>query len=100
MNRITTKQMEALAALINRELGTPATAYPARAEGVAHRANIGHVYWSRAYGGWQLVQITNEYGGVRAVLGHGHEPARIAWEKAHAFRAGLAFAVELHGLES
>lgn len=92
MHRITTKQMEALADLINRETGNPRDAYPERVEGVARRANVGHFYWSRAYGGWSLVQITNDAGGVRSVFGDGHEPARIAWEKAHAFRAGLAFA--------
>ena len=86
MNRITPKQMEALASLLNRETGNPAEPY---ANG---RANVGAFYWSRAYGGWSLVQITNDVGGVRSVLGYGHEPARLAFEKAHAFRAGLAYA--------
>ena len=86
MNRITTKQMEALASLLNRETGNPAEPY------TNGRANVGAFYWSRAYGGWSLVQITNDAGGVRSVLGYGHEPARLAFEKAHAFRAGLASA--------
>ena len=86
--RITETDMRRLVDRINRETGSPATAYPESGptEGNAH---VGHYYFSRAYGGWSLVRITCPAGGVRTVIGHGHEPARIAREKAMAWLDGF-----------
>ena len=73
---------------------------PEEAEGTAYRygANgnggawiIGRYYAMGAYGGWQLVQVINEHGGVRAVSG-GYVSRRELLGIIRAYREGMGAA--------
>lgn len=88
MNRVTEKELEAIVGRINRMTGSPDTAYTRQPEG-RMKANIGNYHLSYAYGGVQLVRMTNEGGGVSNVLGTGHVPKRELAGLMYAFINGL-----------
>ncbi|MFN7830160.1 MAG: hypothetical protein ACK5NX_03065, partial [Armatimonadota bacterium] len=89
MNRITKVDMEGVRARIARTMGLPdGPLWTTTPEG-RNVATVGALYWSRAYGGWCLYQMTNEAGGVRNLLSYGHAPARKAYDEAIAFARGL-----------
>jgi hypothetical protein len=58
-------------------------------EGGASVAILGRYYAMGAYGGWQLVQVVNEHGGVRAVSG-GYVSRRELLAVIRAYREGMA----------
>lgn len=87
-NRITQKQIEALADRINEATGSPRAAWT-RNEAGDLRANIGNYHISYAYGGASLHRMSNEYGGVSSVFGYGHVPKRALWDQMHAFLRGI-----------
>jgi len=71
---------------------------PHEAEGTAYRYGasgnggawiIGRYYVMGAYGGWQLVQVVNEHGGVRAVSS-GYVSRRELLAVIRAYREGMA----------
>ena len=70
---------------------------PDEADGTAYRYGeggagawiIGRYYVMGAYGGWQLVQVVNEHGGVRAVSG-GYVSRRELLQIIRAYREGMA----------
>jgi hypothetical protein len=70
---------------------------PHEADGTAYRYGeggagawiIGRYYVMGAYGGWQLVQVINEHGGVRAVSG-GYVSRRELLAVIRAYREGMA----------
>jgi len=87
MQRITDKQLDALAVAINRETGSPETPYTRTADGV--RANVGNYHISHAYGGVCLHRMSNEAGGVTTPLSYGHVTKRELYNAMHAYLAGL-----------
>ena len=87
MPRVTRKDLDAIAARINRMTGNPAEPY--RQEAGRITANVGSFHISSAYGGWALHQMVTEGGGVRDVLHSGHVPARELQGAMFAYIAGL-----------
>jgi hypothetical protein len=53
------------------------------------RAMVGRYYLYGAYGGWKLVQITNEGGGERSIT-QGYLSKREVYHLIHAYREGMA----------
>lgn len=90
--RITQKNLEALATIINEETGNPVEAYVRNEEGKLV-AQPGNYHISYAYGGAALHRMANEGGGIRDIFG-GHMPKRELWERMHAFRRGFEAAQE------
>jgi hypothetical protein len=88
-DRITRKQLEALADLLNIATNSPPQPWTPTAEGP--RANIGNFYVSGAYGGFCLHRIVNDGGGVTTPLSMGHIPARRLYEQMHAYLSGIEF---------
>ena len=89
MNRITMRDLEATVRRINDLAGTPHTCW-VKTENVNRpfTANIGCYHLSGAYGGYSLVQMVNDGGGERTIIG-GHMPKRELYERMHAFIRGL-----------
>ena len=65
-NRITRAMLDRQVEALNRQAGTPETAWT-RAEDGTLTANIGNYHLSGGYGGWQLQQVVNINGGVRTI---------------------------------
>lgn len=86
MQRITQKQLEALAERINQVAGTPTASYTEKDGKLT--ANVGNYHINYAYGGCKLVQMFNKYGGIRAITS-GYIPKRELWYQMHAFLSGL-----------
>lgn len=86
--RITDKQLDALAKRINEVTGSPLQSW-VRDENGKNVAQVGNYHISHAYGGVCLHRMSNTGGGVTTVLGYGHCPKRELFEKMHAFLAGL-----------
>jgi len=82
-----------------RGLNLTAGLEPHEADGTAYRlgdngagvAIVGRYYAMGAYGGWQLAQIVNEHGGVRAVSG-GYVSRRELLGIIRAYREGMSAA--------
>ena len=80
-----------------RGLNLTAGLSPHEATGDVHRYGegltggwiIGRYYAMGAYGGWQLVQVVNEHGGVRAVSG-GYTTRRELHALIRAYSEGMA----------
>ena len=88
MQRITNKQLEALADWINDLTSNPKEPYSKDAAGRL-RANVGNYHVSYAYGGACLHQMANDAGGVKTPVVHGHVPRRQLFEMMHAYINGL-----------
>ena len=58
-------------------------------DGANNRAMVGRYTLQVAYGGWQLQQIVNEGGGVRAITS-GYLSKREVYNLIHAYREGMA----------
>ena len=58
-------------------------------DGANHRAMVGRYTLQGAYGGWQLQQVINEGGGVRAIT-QGYGTKREVYHLIHAYREGMA----------
>lgn len=58
-------------------------------DGANNRAMVGRYTLAGAYGGWQLQQIVNEGGGVRAITS-GYLSKREVYNLIHAYREGMA----------
>lgn len=86
MPRVTRKDLEAIAARINRMTGNPAEPY--REEGGRFVANAWNYHISGAYGAWALHQMMPG-GGTRDALNSGHVPARELQGAMFAYIAGL-----------
>lgn len=82
-DRITEKQLQATVDRINKITGSPMQPY------AAGKAQIGNYHLSHAYGGVCLHRMSNEGGGVSAVLVGGHVPKRELWGMMQAYITGL-----------
>jgi hypothetical protein len=88
MDRITEKDLKAIAARINEVTGSPMATWTRTDDG-GMVANVGNYHLSFAYGGVNLERVTNQGGGVTCPLGMGHGPKRALWDKMQAFLSGL-----------
>ena len=86
-SRITRRDLESVATLLNQMTDNPEAPY--RKEGDRYVANVGNYHISGAYGGFALHQMANAGGGIRDVRRSGHGPARDLYERMHAYRYGL-----------
>jgi hypothetical protein len=87
MARITDQNLHAVAARINKLLGTPAETYTK--VGDAYKANVGNYHLSFAYGGAALHRIDNDQGGTTDVLNIGHVKKGELYSAMFAFIAGV-----------
>lgn len=87
MQRITQKNLETSVAMLNRITGSPQETYT-RVDG-KYRANIGNYHLDGAYGGWKLVRIVSEGGGITDVLHCGFVSKRELFNLMGAYIAGL-----------
>lgn len=92
MDRITIKNLRALATRINTVTGSPQEAYTRTGDRMV--ANIGNFHISQAYGGYCLHRMHNEGGGVMTPVTHGHVPARQLWDMMQSYLSGIEFAKE------
>jgi hypothetical protein len=83
MQRITDKDLDALAARINRITKSPLEPY------INGKAQVGNYHISHANGGVCLHRITNEGGGVSDPLLIGHVPKRELANLMYAYICGL-----------
>lgn len=99
MTRLTRKQLEQSVQTLNEITNSPLEAYSK--VGDKWVANIGNFHISGAYGGFSLHQMVNDGGGVRDVFYCGHVPARELFDRIHAYRRGIQFALEnLQGVQA
>ncbi len=89
MERITEKQLNALASRLNRLTNSP---MEYMTDG---KINVGHFHISHAYGGVCLHRTHNEGGGVSTPLSGGHTTKRELYEQMHAFLNGIEFGMDL-----
>ena len=87
MDRITIKQLEGLVDHLNTIAKTPKATYT-KVDG-KFIGNIGNYHLDGAYGGYQLVQLVNESGGVRNVLSTGFVSKRELYNAIRIFMAGM-----------
>ena len=87
-DRITQKDLEHLALLINRETGSPEERYTKDETGRT-KSNPGNFHLSYAYGGVALERICNEGGGVHRISTGGYETKRELYRWMSAYLAGL-----------
>lgn len=92
MERIRKAQLEHLIARINLLAGMPEAAYRSTKDSMGnavHRANVGHIFLNRQYGGYSLARMANEEGGEYH-LGHAYlMTAREAWMTLRGIEAAL-----------
>lgn len=94
--RITVKDLRAVCDRINRTFGQALLPWTFGQGPAGGKANIGTFYIDGAYGGWELMRIMNEGGGVTEPLGStGHVPARELYGLMHAYLRGVEAGVEL-----
>ena len=86
MDRITTKDLQALCDRINTICGTPLKPYAKVGEKYEPQARCYHL--SGAYGGYSLEQMCDTGSGVRSIIA-GYRPKRELYELMHAYIRGL-----------
>jgi hypothetical protein len=91
--RITAKNLEAIAERINKMTNSPTETYVKDAAG-KYIAQIGNYHMSYAYGGAALMRICTNGGGCEDVLRIGHTSKRDMYQAMHAFISGLEHATE------
>src|SRR3990172_10043409 len=89
MERITTKDVEAVCERINQVFDRPKIGLVR--ENGRNVAQVGHFYLEGAYGGWALYEIMNEGGGVHDVFSVGHVPRRELYGLMQAFLRGVEY---------
>lgn len=93
-SRITDKDLDALAAQLNKLTNSPATPYATDAVTGRNRACIGNYHISHAYGGVCLHRMSNESGGVSCPLTQYHAPKRELYDAMHAYINGFEVGAE------
>lgn len=89
MDRITVKDLEAVVRRVNRTVNGSEVEPWVRGEDGQLRATVGAYYLDGAYGGYELLRMSNENGGVTDVLASGHVPKRELYALMHAFLRGI-----------
>ena len=85
---ITIKDLRARVDHLNRVLGKPLHHSVTNSEGKYLHAAVGNFHLEGAYGGWKLVQIVNEAGGVRDIS-TGYRSKREVYEFLNAYLDGI-----------
>ena len=88
MEKITAKQLDQMAAIINAELNVKATEAWTRQEDGSYKANIGYYHTQSSGYGHSLVRICTEGGGITDIL-HGNTKRELM-QQMRAFSYGLA----------
>lgn len=86
-NRITTANLETLCETINRKSGTAIAPWSKDVNGKM-KANIGNYHIDGVYGGWRLVQVASDGGGIRTII-DGYQPKKDLYWAMQAFLRGL-----------
>ena len=93
MYRVTQKQLESAVARINGVLGMPETLYSEKRDDKGRLvANVGNYHIDAAYGGYKLVRMSCEGGGVRDISPRGTK--RETYDFCRAFLDGISAARE------
>ena len=87
-DRVTTKELQAIVARINRITGSPETPW-VRDDAGNLRANIGNYHLDDDYGGYALHRMENEAGGADDVFNDGYVSKRQLRDLMYAFIDGL-----------
>ena len=87
MDRITQKDLDQVVRIINKETGSPEASYTKDKDGKYH-ANPNNYHLDSAYGGYGLVRMCNEGGGVTSIIS-GFHPKRDLYNRMVAFLDGL-----------
>lgn len=85
---ITIKDLERSIETINKLTNNKLEPYTRQSNG-ATKCNIGNYHLSGAYGGYNMLQISNSSGGCSEPIGSGHVPKRELYIQLRAFIAGL-----------
>ena len=86
MERITEKMLQGFIDYLNKITGQPMTPYTRTGDKLT--ANIGNYHIECAYGGYQLVQMVSEGGGIRTITG-GFCPKRELYYLTRAYTDGI-----------
>jgi hypothetical protein len=86
MQRITMRDLEAVVRRINDVTGSPVEPY--KTVNKKHISNIGNYHLDGAYGGWKLVRMMNESGGIKEVT-YGFVSKRELYNLMHSYLNGL-----------
>lgn len=84
--RITEKMLQLLVNQINKTAGTPLT-YCDKTS-ATFKSNINHYHLDMAYGGYKLVQVVNEGGGIHCIT-QGYISKKELFYQMQAFLSGL-----------
>lgn len=87
-DHVTLKKLYSLVDEINKKTGSPTASYTRRADG-SFVANIGNYHLDRAYGGVQLVRMSNNGGGIQVISRDGLSHKRTLYNWMTAFLQGL-----------
>ena len=66
--RITKGQLDRVVTILNEVTGNPVEPYKFSDEHGHHKAQPGNFHIDHCYGGYQLVQMCNEGGGIRTIM--------------------------------
>ena len=80
--RITERDLDLAIARLNKATGQPLTSYT-RDENGKFTGNIGNYHLDSAYGGYKLVQIVNQGGGIRVISNGGYTTKRDLYNQIH-----------------
>ena len=86
--RITLTDLNLMCNRLNQRTGAPREPYSKQDDGT-YKANPGNHHIDSAYGGLQLVRMTNTAGGVSDVLYSGYVSKRELYSLIHAYLKGL-----------
>ena len=87
MERITEKHLQAQIDRLNKLTNSPMKPY--ETTGKKYVAQIGNYHLDGAYGGWELMRMENEGGGVSSPLRTGHISKKELYGRISAFIAGI-----------
>ena len=87
--RITDRHLDLVVEQLNKELGRPITAYRKDEKGSGVQSNIGNIHTSHAYGGVELHEMANEWGGVNVLSTGGYTTKRDLYNQIQAMLTAL-----------
>lgn len=87
MNRVTMEDLERIVSRLNKLTGMPEAPYSEHKG--KFTANIGNYHLDGAYGGWKLVQMQTDGGGIKDVLNSGFVSKRELYALILAYSYGV-----------
>ena len=88
-NRITIKDLERIVLRLNNITDSPIEPYTKQPGGKL-KANIGNYHLDGAYGGWKLVQMSTDGGGIIDVLSCGFVSKRELYQLIYSYILGIS----------